>query len=194
MRPTSSTRSHIRFLTQSALLAALYVLLTYIAFALGLDKGAIQLRFSEMLCAVCAFTPAAIPGLTVGCLLSNLLIGCHPLDVVFGTLATLLGALGGYALRSLARRRGLSFLVTVPTILSNTVVVPLLLIFVYGAEDAYYFLLATVFIGELLSAGVLGTVLHLVLRRYAKPLFGVAYDTPTAKKTAKRPSGQEKKE
>ena len=171
MKSISSTRSHIQFLTRSALLAAIYVLFTYLAFVLGLDKGVIQLRFSEMLCAFCAFTPAAIPGMTVGCLLSNLLFDCHPLDILFGSMASLLGAVGGYLLRRLARRRGLAFAVTLPTILANTAVVPPLLMFVYGAPESYFFLVGTVFAGEVLSAGVLGTLLIFVLRRYEKQLF-----------------------
>ncbi|MCP2867106.1 QueT transporter family protein, partial [Salmonella enterica] len=59
-----------------------------------LASGAIQVRISEALCVLPFFTPAAIPGLFLGCLLSNLLTGCIIWDVVFGSLATLLGALG----------------------------------------------------------------------------------------------------
>ena len=74
-------------------IAALYVVLTVIANALGLASGAIQVRFSEALTILPVFTPAAIPGLTVGCVLANLITGCAPWDVVFGSLATLIGAL-----------------------------------------------------------------------------------------------------
>ena len=80
--------------TQAALIAALYVVLTLLANALGLANYAIQLRFSEALTVLPFFLPAAVPGLFAGCILSNLLTGCLPLDVVFGSLATLLGALG----------------------------------------------------------------------------------------------------
>lgn len=81
-------------ITQAALIAALYVVLTLLANALGLANYAIQLRFSEALTILPFFLPAAVPGLFVGCILSNLLTGCLPLDVIFGSLATLLGALG----------------------------------------------------------------------------------------------------
>ena len=161
----------VRFTTHAALIAALYVALTYLAAWMGLASGAIQLRFSEALCVLVCFTPAAIPGLTVGCFLANLLTGAHMLDVVFGSLATLLGALGGYALSSFARKKYLSFLPTLPTVLANAVIVPLLLIFVYGVEDAYLFLLFTVTAGELLSATVLGTLLLRALTPYASRLF-----------------------
>ena len=169
MNNRSSKR--VRFVAHAALIAALYVALTYVAFWFGLDKGAIQLRFSEALCALLCFTPAAVPGLAVGCVLANLLTGAHLLDVVFGSLATLLGALGGYALRSFAKRKWLCFLPTLPTVLANAAVVPLLLIFVYGVGDAYPFLLFTVTAGELLSATLLGTALILALRKHAARIF-----------------------
>ena len=83
-------------LTWAALIAALYVVLTFIANAAGLASGAIQVRLSEMLTIMPMFTWAAVPGLTIGCVLANLLTGCAVWDVVFGSLATLLGALGTY--------------------------------------------------------------------------------------------------
>ena len=82
------------FLAQAAMIAALYIVLTFIANALGLANYAIQVRFSEALTILPYFTPAAIPGLFAGCLLSNILTGCMPLDVIFGSLATLIGAFG----------------------------------------------------------------------------------------------------
>ena len=74
--------------------AALYVALTYLANALGLASGAIQFRLSEALAILPFFTPAAIPGLYIGCLLANILTACAPLDIALGPVATLLGALG----------------------------------------------------------------------------------------------------
>ena len=67
------------FLAQAAMIAALYIVLTFIANALGLANYAIQVRFSEALTILPYFTPAAIPGLFAGCLLSNILTGCMPL-------------------------------------------------------------------------------------------------------------------
>ena len=89
----------ILFLTQAAMIAALYVVLTMIAAALGLASQAIQVRFSEALTILPYFTPAAIPGLFIGCIISNLLSGCVLIDIIFGSIATLLGALGTYGLR-----------------------------------------------------------------------------------------------
>lgn len=155
-------KSRIYALTLSAMIAALYVVLTFLANLLGLANYAIQVRFSEALTVLPFFTAAAIPGLTVGCLLANLLIGAHALDTVFGTLATLIGALGTYFLR---KRNPL--LAPISPILSNAVIVPFILIYAYGLGDlrTYPYFFATVGLGEVLSAGVLGMLLYFALRK-----------------------------
>ena len=84
------------FICQAAVIAALYVVLTYVFSAFA--SGVIQVRVSEALTILPAFTPAAIPGLVIGCLLSNTLTGCVLLDIIFGSVATLIGALGSYAI------------------------------------------------------------------------------------------------
>lgn len=89
----------VLFAVQAAMIAALYVVLTYITNLLGLASGTIQVRFSEALCILPVFTPAAIPGLFIGCLISNLITGGIIWDIIFGSIATLLGALGTYFLR-----------------------------------------------------------------------------------------------
>ena len=151
----------MRYITLSATIAALYVVLTLISAAFGLSSGAIQLRISEALCVLVAFTPAAIPGLTVGCLISNLVASANILDIIFGTFATFLGALGGYYLR---KRK---WLITLPTLLSNVIIVPLVIFYGFGVKDMALPLVAlTVGIGEFLSATVLGTGLLLILQKY----------------------------
>ena len=142
------------FLSQGGLIAALYVVLTLISAALGLSSGAVQLRLSAALWFLACLTPAAVPGLFLGCLLGNLLSGCPAPDVLFGSLATLLGAAGTRLLR---RHRLLACL---PPIFSNTVIVPLILILVYRVEQAYPLLLLTVGAGEVLSCGLLGQLLY----------------------------------
>ncbi|MDD4689792.1 MAG: QueT transporter family protein [Eubacteriales bacterium] len=144
-----------KIMTQGALIAALYVVLTFLVNMAGLASGVVQLRLSEALCVLTAFTPAAIPGLFVGCLLANMLTGCLALDVIFGGLATLIGAIGGWMLR---KKNG--FIISIPTIIANTLIVPFILRFVYGSTDTMIFMFITVFIGELISAGVLGSILH----------------------------------
>ena len=147
--------SCIRFLTQASLIAALYVVLTLVAAMLGLASGTIQVRLSEALTVLPALTPAAIPGVFIGCILGNMLSGGLPWDVVFGSLASLIGAVGTYLLRGKSK-----WLYPIPPILANVLIVPAVLIRVYGVQDAYWFLMVTVGIGEILSAGVLGILLY----------------------------------
>ena len=119
------------FICQAAVIAALYVVLTYVFSAFA--SGVIQVRVSEALTILPAFTPAAIPGLVIGCLLSNTLTGCVLLDIIFGSVATLIGALGSYALRRH------TWLVPIPPIVSNMIIVPFVLRYAYGATDAFFF-------------------------------------------------------
>ena len=159
------TQTHIRFLTVSAVIAALYIGLTYLSFLFGLDKGVVQVRFSEALCVLAAFTPAAVPGVALGCFLSGLLTSAHPLDMLVGSLASLLGVTGCYLLRFLSRRRLAFCLVPLPNILANAAIIPWVLSTAYGAPEGYIFLFLTVGAGEVISAGVLGSLLLFALRR-----------------------------
>jgi len=147
-------------MTQAALIAALYVALTYLANLFGLASGAVQIRISEALTVLPLFTAAAIPGLTLGCLLANLLTGCALWDIVFGTLATLLGALGT---RYLSKKN--KWLAPIWPILANTLIVPFVLTYVYGLTDAMWYLFLTIGIGEILSCGGLGIPLAKVLEK-----------------------------
>ena len=176
----------VLFLTQSAIIAALYTVLTVLAGSLNLASGVIQIRFSEALTILPAFTPAAIPGLFIGCLISNILTGCMPLDVIFGSLATLIGAVGTYLITHKKKdgewisKAGklTAFLATVPPILSNTVIVPFVLAYVYMYESlvpgisAVPFFMITVAIGEIISCCVLGLALYAALYPRRKQIFG----------------------
>ena len=153
------------FLTQAAMIAALYVVLTYIANLFGLASGVIQIRLSEMLCILPVFTPAAIPGLFIGCLLSNILTGCVIWDILFGSLATLAGAIGTYLLRNH------KFVFTLPPVAANMIVVPLVLQYAYGVPDAVWYLAVTVGAGEVISICILGMLLYKVLYRQRKAIF-----------------------
>ena len=135
------------FICQAAVIAALYVVLTYVFSAFA--SGVIQVRVSEALTILPAFTPAAIPGLVIGCLLSNTLTGCVLLDIIFGSVATLIGALGSYALRRH------TWLVPIPPIVSNMIIVPFVLRYAYGATDAFPFMIATVGAGEIISLSLI---------------------------------------
>lgn len=148
-----------RFLVQSSVIAALYVALTLISSLLGLSSGVIQVRFSEALTVLPAFIPAAVPGLFVGCLLANLITGSIILDTIFGSIATLLGAIFTYLLRKH------KFLAPLPPIIANTLIIPFVLAFAYGFQGSVWYFMVTVGIGEIVSCGLLGYALMMGLRR-----------------------------
>ena len=154
------------FLAEAAAIGAIYVVLTLL-FA-PLSYGEVQIRFSEALTILPYFTPAAIPGLFVGCIIANLFGGAIPVDILFGSIATLIGAVGSYLLR---KNR---YLVSVPPILANMIIVPWVLRFAYGSEDMIWFSTITVGIGEILAIGILGQILLSVLIRYQHVIFGKA--------------------
>ena len=154
-------KTNTSYLTTAGLIAAIYVLLTFAAQAFGLASGAIQFRLSELLTILPMFTPAAIPGVTVGCILANILTGCAPWDVVFGSIATLLGGLGTYALRKTEN----PYLGCLPPIIANMLIVPAVLMKVYGAPESYWYLMLTVGIGEVVCCGVLGVLTYRVIKR-----------------------------
>ena len=152
------------FLTQGAMIAAIYVVLTLI-FA-PISYGEVQVRISEALTILPFFTPAAIPGLFVGCLIANITGGAVLWDIIFGSLATLIGAVGTYLLRKRSR-----FLAPIPPIAANTLIVPLVLRYGYGVNLPVPFMMLTVGAGEVLSAGLLGLLLQTALLKYAGVFF-----------------------
>lgn len=154
----------VLLLTQGALIAALYVVLTYLANLLGIASGEIQVRFSEALTILPFFTVAAVPGVSIGCLLANLLTGCALPDVIFGTLATVIGAVGTYLIGRWMKHNKLSaWLSPIPPILANTAIIPFVLLYAYGVGPVWFSAL-TVGAGELVSCGLLGMLLLFALR------------------------------
>ncbi len=160
---------NVLFLTQAAMIAAVYVVLTFVFAAFSF--GEVQVRISEALTILPAFTPAAIPGLFVGCLLGNLLGGGILPDMVFGSLATLLGAFGTYLLR-----RRSKFLAPLPPVLANTIIVPLILRYAYGIALPLPLLMLSVGLGEIISCGVLGLLLYTALYKHRNNIFGELTD------------------
>ena len=155
----------IKLICQGGIIAALYLALTLLANALGLANYAVQVRFSESLTILPYFTPAAVPGLFVGCLLSNILTGCALPDIIFGSLATLIGAAATYMLRNKSK-----WLAPLPAIVSNAIIVPFVLLYAYGIEPLWVSFV-TVTAGEIISCGVLGMLLLNALRKYDSVLF-----------------------
>lgn len=154
------------FMTQAAMIAAIYVVLTFL-FA-PFSFGQIQVRIAEALTILPVFTPAAIPGLYIGCLIGNILGGAILPDIIFGSLATLIGAFFTYLLRNQNQ-----FLGPIPPIVSNTVIVPLILYYAYGLNLPIPFLMLTVGMGEIISCGILGMIVYYALRRYRNILFAL---------------------
>lgn len=167
----------VLLIVQAAMIAAIYVVLTYLTNLLHLASGVIQVRISEALCILPFFTPAAIPGLFLGCLISNLLTGCIVWDVVFGSLATLLGALGTRYFSGAGRKKDGTaakvrrLLALLSPIAANTVIVPLVLYYAYGFPGSIPYFMLTVGAGEVISCGILGFLLLKVLERYQKYIF-----------------------
>ena len=166
------------YVTQAAVIAAAYAAVTVLQNVIlpGTASMAVQVRVSEALNVLTLLTPAAIPGLTIGCLIANLTTGCVIWDVIFGSLATLIGAMGTYLLRKH------EFLCTLPPVIANMLIVPAVLIFAYkipeviyaGVNVTYLFTAVTVGIGEVITICVIGSILLKILKRYRNVLFPIA--------------------
>lgn len=158
----------VLFITQAAIIAAIYVVVTYFIAAFNLASGSIQIRISEALCVLPYFTPAAIPGLWIGCLIANLITGATIFDIIFGSLATLIGAVFTYLLRKH------KFLCTLPPVIANALIIPPVLIFAYNIPAVMWndmnitwiFNVVTVGLGEVISVCVIGYILLNVLNKY----------------------------
>ena len=153
----------VLFMVQAAAIAAIYVVLT-VVFA-PLSFGEVQIRFAEGLTVLPYFTPAAIPGLFIGCVIGNFMGGAIPVDIICGSLATLAGALLSYALRKH------KFLVPLPPIIANTLAVPFVLFYGYGVNLPIPFMMLTVGVGEVVSCEVIGLILLFALDRYKGVIF-----------------------
>ncbi len=148
-------KSSILFITRAALVAAFYVLLGIISNIFGLDSGVIQLRLSESLCVLPVISGAYVAGVTAGCLIFNMLFTGSVVDMVFGTLATLIGAI----LAKLFKKH--KYLAFIPTVISNSVIIPLVICYgtMNGDLTALPLIMLSVAVGEIISCGVLGNLL-----------------------------------
>lgn len=157
-------KNNVTFMTQSAMIAAIYVVLTYV-FA-PFSFGQVQIRISEAMTILPLFTPVAVPGLFIGCLLGNVLGGAILPDILLGSIATLLGAVGTFLLRKYKPIVGI-----LPPIIVNILIVPLVLRYGYGINLPLALLQLTVGAGEVVSCGILGMGLYMALNRYRNILF-----------------------
>ena len=157
-------KSYSFLIAQGALIAAAYVVLT-VAFAPFSFKE-IQVRISEALTILPVFTSAAVPGLTVGCLLANFISGAPVFDVIFGSSATLIGAVGT---RMLRKRKPV--LAVIPPIVANMLIIPFVLRYAYEIPLPIPLMMVTIGVGEAISCGIFGLLLYKALFAHRKSIF-----------------------
>jgi len=166
--------SNIRALIRASMIAALYVVLTLLSALAGLSSGAVQIRIAEALCVLPVFSASAIPGVTIGCLLANLLTGGTIWDLTIGVAATFLGAVLARCMRSFPT----AYFSSLPTIFANGLLIPFVLIlagFIPADSAAYGMAVVTVSLGEIIACGGIGTLLLWYLAAHPKTrtkLFG----------------------
>ena len=151
-----------KFMVEASVIAAVYAVLTFVL--MPFSYGMMQVRISEALTILPAFTPAAVPGLFVGCLVANALGPNGVVDIVIGSLATLLSAVGSRWLKDHP------LLVPLPPVIANAVLVGWELSYVYGM-GALPVCMAWVGLGELISCYVVGLPLMKLLKKYEKVIF-----------------------
>lgn len=159
----SRSKFTTRQLATAGIIAALYTVLSLFASVFGIAYGPIQCRFSEALTVLPFFLPEAIPGLFVGCLVTNLMSTVGPLDIIFGSLATLLAALW-------TRRMPNKWLAPLPPVLCNAVIIGAMIAwyevgFTSAFAGAFAYNALTVGLGEAIACYVLGLLLLELLPR-----------------------------
>lgn len=152
-----------RQIATAGIIAAIYAVLSLFSSVFGIAYGPIQCRFSEALTVLPFFLPEAIPGLFVGCLVTNLMSTVGPLDLIFGSLATLLAALW-------TRRMPNKWLAPLPPVICNAVIIGAMIAwYEVGFTEAFWGMFAfnalTVGIGEAIACYVLGLLLLQVVSR-----------------------------
>lgn len=152
----------VRRLLEASIIAALYVALTLV-FA-PISYGPVQVRISEVLSVLPFFTPAAVPGLAIGCLIANLFSSFGLLDIVFGTLATLLAALVTYKIKR-------KWLAPLPPVIINGAVIGAMIYFMTDKSVPLLILMGQIALGELLSCYVLGIPLLYALEPLRNKIF-----------------------
>lgn len=153
------------FVTEAAAIAAIYVVLTMVFAPISFGQSGIDVRISEALVVLPFFTPAAVPGLAVGCVIANIMGGGVIWDIIFGSCATLIGAALGYLLR---KNR---WLVPLPAVVANALIIPFVLYYGYGVDLPIPVLMLSVGAGEVLGGYVLGQLLITVLLPHREVIF-----------------------
>ena len=194
LRPATWKNDRVLFIAQAGIIAAVYVVLTVVFAPFSFKE--IQVRISEMLTILPFFFPAAVPGVFIGCIIGNIIGGAVLPDVVFGSLATLIGAMGTYVIGRAYRKRVASsnayvkgfevdqvskspstdsatlrknlIVAAIPPIVANALIVPFILKYAYAVPMPIPLMMLTVGIGEVISCGILGVLLGQVVARLYK--------------------------
>lgn len=156
---TAKSISTIRYLAEASVIAAMYAALTIL---IPGGSGQIQVRVSEALTVLPFFTPSAIPGLFVGCLVANFFVGYGVYDLIFGSLATLLAAY-------LTRKMPSKYLAPLPPVLANAVIVAFVL--KITANLPVFATMGFVALGEIVACYALGYPLLLLIEKQGGRLF-----------------------
>ncbi len=173
-----------RFMIQTLVIAVLYFVLTFIANEFQLANGLnFQLRISEALTVLPYYTPAAIPGLFIGCISANHAMNLPMSDVIYGSVATLVSAIISY----LVRKK--KFVVPIPPIIINAFALPTIYTFLLGFDEPpFWRSVIMVGLGEAVTCGVLGIALMLGLEDYKDKLF------PSYSSSAEKTASEENKD
>ena len=152
-------------LARAGVIAALYTATSLIIAPFA--SGAIQVRLSEALTLLPLIFPEAVPALFIGCLLSNLITGCAPLDIVLGSMITLIAAALTCGVGIFVRKTALRIVVggAFPVLL-NAFILPILWVYCYGAIEYIYIVQAAfLLLGQGLSVYAIGTPIYLAIRK-----------------------------
>ena len=153
----------VKFIVNSAVMAALYIALTLLIAPLSF--GVVQVRVSEVLCVLGLFSPAAIPGLTIGCFIANILGPNGMIDAVLGSLATLIGMIGMWLLRKKI------YLAPLVNVIANGIIIGCMLHFVYSDAVPLMYCILLVTAEEAACLYILGIPLAKVIQKNAKEIF-----------------------
>ena len=170
----NTINKRVRFITQAGLIAALYVVLTMVSDFAGLaGTNPIQFRLSEILVILPFFTPAAIPGLFIGCLIANLIKSAHPLEL-FGAFATLAAAIWTYAFAITPLTKPIAkWLAPWPAVIFNVAIIPFVVRYAYGVPESIGLLAVFVAIGQVTMCVIAGYIVLFALEKRRKAIFGL---------------------
>ena len=161
-------RKHTRYVTQAAMIAAIYAILTYLCAMFS--QGIFQFRIGEAMMILPFFTPAAIPGLFLGYFIGYFILGSL-WDAIFGGLAALVASTLVWLIgRYLQKFRFSRYLASVPPVVTTSIVMPFILMYVYNNEAVYWLLLAMCAGGESLTCFIGGQILFSLVKRYRSHL------------------------